>query len=100
MHKSEQFKDFYSFIHAIDILDAKDNAVIVWADPDADEHQVTFTTFGKPRRVKMILLENDKVTLKFYDSHVSGPSHEAELTADYMDNAAKYMINFLKTGDL
>lgn len=100
MHKSEQFKDFYSFINAIDIIDAKDNSVIVWADPDADEHQVSFTTFGKPRRVKMILLENDKVILKFYDSHAAGVSHEVELTGDNADNTAKYMINFLKTGDL
>lgn len=100
MHKSNQFKDFYSFINQVDVMDAKDNSVILWADPDAVEHQVTFTTFGKPRHVKMVLLENDKVILKFYDNHASGAASEVEVTSDNLDNTVKYMINFLKTGDL
>lgn len=103
MHQSSQFKDFYSFINAIDILDSVDNAIIVWADPDADEHQVTFTTFGKPRHAKMVLLENHKTTISFYDNHTSAKANEIEVRpgthGDYKA-CAEYLIKFLKTGDL
>lgn len=100
MRKSTEFQIFGSVINAIDIADATKNQIMVWASTERYEHSVEFTTFGKPRRVLMILKECEAVTT--YCKEMNGEdlgSYDIFDTDDYKE-VAERIINFLRNGDI
>jgi len=97
MRSSEEFKHFHRFIHAVDVLDAIKNEVMVWVDDDS-KFQVDFSVFGKPTKARMLLKEHDECHVDLYDElgQIDG-----RLVLSICDTAEDYtklaqrMVNYL-----
>ncbi|ABY63209.1 hypothetical protein ST201phi2-1p384 [Pseudomonas phage 201phi2-1] len=96
MRSSDEFKHFHRLIHAVDVLDAIKNEVMVWVD-EHGRFQVDFSILGKPARARMRLEECDECSIDLYDElgQIDGKLIVDCDTAEEYTKLAERMISYL-----
>ena len=66
MRSSMELRHFHKFINAVDVLDSRNNEVMVWIT-DEGKFEVDFSIFGKPAKARMYTTDNVECGIILFD---------------------------------